>query len=92
MAGSLMKRDKRVEKNKRYLAAGVTGAGVAASMLLTPVLGVPVILLGGSLGYDWFRFRAKKGERYRVRTYAATLGSSLDARIWIRPTPNFLLA
>lgn len=34
---------------------------------------------------DWFRFRAKKGERYRVRTYAATLGSSLDARLWIRP-------
>ena len=34
---------------------------------------------------DWFRFHAKKGERYRVRTYAATLGSSLDARIFIRP-------
>lgn len=34
---------------------------------------------------DWFRFHAKKGERYRVRTYAATLGSSLDAKIWIRP-------
>ncbi|MEM1296590.1 MAG: PPC domain-containing protein, partial [Verrucomicrobiota bacterium] len=34
---------------------------------------------------DWYRFRAKKGERYRVRTYAATLGSSLDARLWIRP-------
>ena len=34
---------------------------------------------------DWFRFRAKKGERYRIRTYAATLGSSLDARLWIRP-------
>lgn len=34
---------------------------------------------------DWFRFRAKKGERYRVRTYAAALGSSLDARLWIRP-------
>ena len=64
MAGSLMKRDKRVEKNKRYLAAGVTGAGVAASMLLTPVLGVPVILLGGYLGYDWFRFRAKRGMRF----------------------------
>ncbi|MEM7599822.1 MAG: PPC domain-containing protein [Verrucomicrobiota bacterium] len=33
---------------------------------------------------DWFRFQARKGERYRVRTYAATLGSSLDARLWIR--------
>lgn len=34
---------------------------------------------------DWFRFHAKKGQRYRIRTYAATLGSSLDARLWIRP-------
>ncbi|MCR9200827.1 MAG: PPC domain-containing protein [Planctomycetaceae bacterium] len=34
---------------------------------------------------DWFRFSAKQGTRYRVRTYAATLGSSLDARLWIRP-------
>lgn len=34
---------------------------------------------------DWFRFTARKGVRYRVRTYAATLGSSLDARLWIRP-------
>ena len=64
MAGSLMQRDKRVEKNKRYLAAGVTGAGVAASVLLTPVLGLPVIVLGGYLGYDWFRFRSKRGMRF----------------------------
>ena len=34
---------------------------------------------------DWFRFHAKKGERYRVRTYASTLGSSLDAVLEIRP-------
>ena len=34
---------------------------------------------------DWFRFRAKRGERYRVRAYAATLGSSMDAKFWIRP-------
>lgn len=34
---------------------------------------------------DWYRFSAKKGERYRVRAYAQTLGSKLDAFIWIKP-------
>ncbi len=34
---------------------------------------------------DWFRFTAKKGERYRVRTYARTLGSKLDPFVWIQP-------
>lgn len=37
---------------------------------------------------DWYRFTAKKGERYRVRTYAKTLDSELDARIWLRPAPG----
>ena len=37
---------------------------------------------------DWFRFQAKKGQRYRVRTYAATLGSSLDAKLQIIPAPG----
>ncbi|MEM9236566.1 MAG: PPC domain-containing protein [Verrucomicrobiota bacterium] len=34
---------------------------------------------------DWYRFTAKKGEKYRVRTYAMTLGSKLDPIIWIKP-------
>ncbi|MDF1860996.1 MAG: PPC domain-containing protein [Verrucomicrobiales bacterium] len=34
---------------------------------------------------DWFRFSAKKGERYRIRAYSRTLGSKLDPFIWIRP-------
>ncbi|MCP5552154.1 MAG: PPC domain-containing protein [Akkermansiaceae bacterium] len=34
---------------------------------------------------DWYRFRARKGERYRVRTYGKTLNSELDPRIWIKP-------
>lgn len=63
MAGSLMKRDQKVEKNKRYLFMGVTGAGVAACVL-TPWLGVPVIAAGAYLGYDWFKFRAKRGMRF----------------------------
>ena len=37
---------------------------------------------------DWYRFKAKKGERYRVRTYAKTLDSELDARVWLRPAPG----
>lgn len=37
---------------------------------------------------DWYRFTAKKGERYRVRTYGKTLDSELDARIWLRPAPG----
>ena len=42
--GSLMKQTQQVEKNKRYLALGVTGAGVAVAFALTPVLGVPLLL------------------------------------------------
>ena len=37
---------------------------------------------------DWFRFTAKKGERYRVVGYGKTLDSELDPRIWIRPAPG----
>ena len=62
--GSLMKRDQKVERNKRYLSLGVTGAGVATAVLLTPWLGVPVIAAGAYLGWDWFKFRAKRGMRF----------------------------
>ena len=64
MAGSLMKRDQKIEKNKRYLFLGVTGAGVAASVAVSTVLGVPLVALGAYLGYDWFKFRAKRGMRF----------------------------
>ena len=37
---------------------------------------------------DWYRFTAKKGERYRLRTYGKTLDSELDPRVWIRPAPG----
>ena len=37
---------------------------------------------------DWYLFRAQKGDRYRVRTYAKTLASELDAKIFIRPGPD----
>ncbi|MCP4502839.1 MAG: hypothetical protein GY822_23110 [Deltaproteobacteria bacterium] len=64
MATSLMKRDQKVEKNKRYLFMGVTGAGVAVSALVAPWFGIPMVALGAYLGYDWFKFRAKRGMRF----------------------------
>lgn len=37
---------------------------------------------------DCFRFSAKKGDIWFVRTYAASVGSALDARIWIHRADN----
>ncbi len=63
--GSLVKRTQQVEKNKRFLAIGVTAAGAAVTAL-TPlwVVGVPVLLAGAYFGWDWFKFRAKNGMRF----------------------------
>jgi hypothetical protein len=61
--GSLMKRTQQVEKNKRYLAIGVSGAGLAA-MAMTAWIGLPVLAVGAYLGWDWFKFRAKNGMRF----------------------------
>jgi hypothetical protein len=57
----------------------------------SPSLALPVAINGRveSEGeVDWYRFTAKKGERYRVRTYGKTLDSELDPRVWIRPAPG----
>lgn len=62
--GSLMKKSQQVEKNKRYLAIGVAGAGVAVTAILTPWLGIPVLAFGAYFGWDWFNFRAKNGMRF----------------------------
>ena len=63
--GSLMKKTQQVEKNKRFLAIGVTGAGVALTVL-TPLgwVGVPVLAAGAYFGWDWFKFRIKNGMRF----------------------------
>lgn len=37
---------------------------------------------------DWYRFQAQKGERYRVRCYGSSLGSPIDAKVWIQGAPN----
>jgi hypothetical protein len=34
---------------------------------------------------DCFRFRAKRGERYRIHALANALGSPVDPTIWVRP-------
>jgi hypothetical protein len=62
--GSLVKRDQKIEKNKRYLALGVTGAGVLATVSISSLLGVPMVAAGCYLTYDWFKFRAKRGMRF----------------------------
>ena len=62
--GTLMERDKHVEKQKRYLFLGLTGAGLASGIALTWVLGVPLLGVGAYLGWDWFKFRAKRGMRF----------------------------
>lgn len=62
--GSLMKKTQQVEKNKRLLTIGVAGAGVAITLALTPVIGIPVLAAGAYFGWDWFKFRAKNGMRF----------------------------
>ena len=37
---------------------------------------------------DWFRFTTRKGERYRIRSYSARLGSPLDPIMTIQPAPG----
>lgn len=61
---SLMSRTKAVEKNKRYAFIGVEALGVLCTTLLTPFLGVPLMIFGGYLGYRWFQYRAKNGMRF----------------------------
>lgn len=62
--GTLVERDKLLEKRKRYLFFGVAGAGLAAGVGLTWILGLPLLAVGGYLGFDWFKFRAKRGMRF----------------------------
>jgi len=61
---SLVERDKNTEKRKRYLFFGVTGAGLVSGIALTWILGLPLLGVGAYLGYDWFKYRAKRGMRF----------------------------
>jgi hypothetical protein len=62
--GSLMTKQKQEERNKRYLFLGVEAAGLLVTLVLSPVLGIPVMAGGAYLGWRWFQFRAKNGMRF----------------------------
>jgi hypothetical protein len=62
--GTLITRQKQIEKNKRYLFLGVEAAGIAFSYFVSPILGIPLIAVGAYLGWKWFEFRAKNGMRF----------------------------
>ncbi len=62
--GSLMTRQKQVERKKRYLFLGVGVAGVVTTALLSPWLGLSLIGFSAYLGLNWFKFRAKCGMRF----------------------------
>jgi len=64
MVESLVKRDQIVEKRKQRLFIGTAGVGLAATLLLTPWLGVPILGVSAVLGFDWFKFRGKRGMRF----------------------------
>lgn len=57
----------------------------------TPVPALPAALNGiltKKDAADTFQFTAKKGQEWRIRVYARTLGSPMDPRIWIRGADN----
>jgi hypothetical protein len=61
---SLVKRDQVVEKRKRLVFFGTAGLGLAAGIGLTWFVGAPVLAVGAFLGWDWFKFRGKRGMRF----------------------------
>jgi hypothetical protein len=62
--GNLLARQRVVEKNKRYLFLGVEAAGVLCTFAFTPLIGIPLMVYGGFLGWRWFQYRAKNGMRF----------------------------
>jgi len=64
MVESLVKRDQLIEKRKRYLFMGTAGVGLAAGLGLTWWLGLPILGVGAVFGFDWFKYRGKRGMRF----------------------------
>jgi hypothetical protein len=52
------------ERRKRYTFLATGAAGVAATALLTPWVGIPVLVVSSVVGFDWFKFRGKNGLRF----------------------------
>ncbi len=62
--GSLMTRQKAIERNKRYLFFGIETAGILCTLTFSPLLGIPLMAVGAYFGWKWFDFRAKNGMRF----------------------------
>lgn len=62
--GTLMTKQKAVERTKRYLFFGVEGAGILCTVVLSPLIGIPLMAWGAYLGWRWFEYRAKNGMRF----------------------------
>lgn len=60
---SLTTRNKE-EQKKRYRFIGVEGAGLACTVIFTPWLGIPLMVWGAFIGWDWFKYRVKNGMRF----------------------------
>lgn len=61
---TMMTKQKTIERNKRYLFLGVEGAGILTTVVLSPLIGIPLIALGAYFGWQWFDFRVKNGMRF----------------------------
>lgn len=61
--GSLIKRNESVARRKGTLATAAGVGGVAAFVIINPIVGVIGLAGAAYLGYDWLRFRMKHGLR-----------------------------
>jgi len=62
--GTLMGQQQQIERRKRFSFLGVAASGVLASIFLSLFIGVPLLVWGGYLGWNWFQYRAKRGMRF----------------------------
>lgn len=53
--------DTKTARNKGLVAAAATGGAVALMAVGAPVLGVVALVPAAYLGWDWFKYRAKRG-------------------------------
>ena len=61
---SLVRQKAKEEKSKKYKFVGTTAAGLVLTASGVGLLGIPLVVMGGYFGYDWFKFRGKNGMRF----------------------------
>ncbi|MBN4077387.1 hypothetical protein JYT19_00580 [Sulfobacillus acidophilus] len=61
---SLMNQQNKLEKAKRVQFLGTFFAGFLVSTFWTSWIGMPLMAWGAYLGWQWFKFRAKRGMRF----------------------------